>query len=70
MKHLIGARTDEPLEELLEHAGLEPRWQRSQNGHAIFSYKRPEKPKPFRPEKERDLISIAPVLEFLANLPV
>ena len=65
VKHLIGAWTDEPLEELLEHTDLEPRWQRSQNGHAIFSYKRPEKPKPFRPEKERDLISIAPVLEFL-----
>lgn len=67
VKHLIGARTDEPLEELLEHTGLEPRWQRSQKGHEIFSYKRPEKPKPFRPEKERELISIAPVLDFLCK---
>ena len=64
---LIGARTDEPLEKLLEHTGLEPRWQRSQNGHEIFSYKRHEKPKPFRPEKERELISIAPVLDFLCK---
>lgn len=67
VKHLIGARTDGPLEELLEHTDLEPRWQRSQKGHEIFSYKRPEKPKPFRPEKERKLISIAPVLEFLCK---
>lgn len=67
VKHLIGARTDEPLEKLLEHTDLEPHWQRSQNGHEVFSYKRPEKPKPFRPEKERELISIAPVLDFLCK---
>jgi len=67
VQHLIGAWTDEPLEELLEHTSLEPRWQRSQNRHEIFSYKRQEKPKPFRPEKERELISIAPVLDFLCK---
>lgn len=70
VKHLIGAGTDEPLEELLEHTSLEPRWQRSQKGHEIFSYKRPEKPekpKPFCPEKERELISIATVLDFLCK---
>lgn len=67
VKHLIGARTDEPLEKLLERTDLEPYWQRSQKGHEVFSYKRPEKPKPFRPEKERELISIAPVLDFLCK---
>ena len=67
VKHLIGARTDEPLEKLLERTDLEPHWQRSQKGHEVFSYKRPEKPKPFRPEKERELISIAPVLDFLCK---
>lgn len=67
VKHLIGARTDEALEKLLECTDLEPRWQRSQKGHEVFSYKRPEKLKPFRPEKERELISIAPVLDFLCK---
>ena len=63
----IGARRDEPLEELLEGTGLEPRWQRSQNGHEIFQYKVPEQPKPFRPQEERPLLSIAPVLDFLCK---
>lgn len=65
---LIGARSDEPLEELLERTGLEPRWQRSQNGHDIYTYQPPEqkpRPEPFRPKEERELLSIAPVLDFL-----
>ncbi len=66
---LIGARSDEPLEKLLERTGLEPRWQRSQNGHDIYQLPKPApKPEPFRPKEERELISIAPVLEFLRGL--
>lgn len=70
VKYLLGAQTDKPLEEFLECNSLEPRWQRSQNGHEIFSFKRsdePEEQKPFHPEKERELISIAPVLDFLCK---
>lgn len=68
---LIGAQSDEPLEKLLACTGLEPRWQRSQNGHDIYQLPKPKpkpKPEPFRPKEERELFSIAPVLEFLCRL--
>lgn len=57
----FGGRTDQDLEQLMKRMGFRSVWIRSQTGHPIFNSAPPQ------PPKERELISIAPVLQFLCD---
>lgn len=55
----VGAQSDEELEDLMKQLGFRYTWIKSQTGHPVYNAAPPE------PPKERELLSITPVLEFL-----
>ncbi len=57
----LGGKTDKELEQLMKRMGFKYVWIKSQDGHPIFNSAPP------RPPQERELESIAPVLEFLCE---
>lgn len=57
----FGAQTDEALENLMKQLGFRYVWMKSQTGHPIYNDAPPE------PPQERELLSIAPILEFLRD---
>lgn len=57
----FGGRTDKELEQLMKRMGFKYVWIKSQDGHPIFNSAPP------RPPQERELESIAPVLQFLCE---
>ncbi len=57
----FGGRTDEELEQLMKQMGFKYVWMKSQDGHPIFNSA------PLKPPQERELKSIAPVLQFLCK---
>lgn len=57
----FGGKTDKELEQLMKRMGFKYVWIKSQDGHPIFNSAPPS------PPQERELESIAPVLEFLCG---
>lgn len=57
----FGGKTDKELEQLMKQMGFKYVWIKSQDGHPIFNSAPPE------PPRERKLISITPVLQFLCE---
>lgn len=57
----FGGKTDQELELLMKQMGFKYVWIKSQDGHPIFNSAPP------RPPQERELESIAPVLQFLCE---
>lgn len=57
----FGGKTDKELEQLMKQMGFKYVWIKSQDGHPIFNSA------PHSPPQERELESIAPVLQFLCR---
>lgn len=57
----FGGKTDKELEQLMKQMGFKYVWIKSQDGHSIFNSAPPS------PPQERELESIAPVLQFLCR---
>lgn len=55
----FGAKTDKDLEKLMKQMGFKYVWIKSQTGHPVYNSAPPE------PPQARELLSIAPVLQFL-----
>lgn len=59
--YYFGAQSDEVLEQKLKQWGMKCIWIKSQSGHPVWSSTPPE------PPQARELLSIAPVLDFLCR---
>ena len=57
----FGAETDEELEQLMKQMGFRYVWIKSRTGHPIYNSAPPQ------PPRERELLSIEPVLQFLCE---
>ena len=57
----FGGRSDKELEQLMKQMGFKYVWMKSQDGHPVFNSAPPQ------PPQERELKSIAPVLQFLCK---
>lgn len=57
----FGGRFDKELEQLMKQMGFKYVWMKSQDGHPVFNSAPPQ------PPQERELKSIAPVLQFLCK---
>ncbi len=57
----FGGKTDKELEQLMKRMGFKYAWIKNQDGHPIFNSAPPS------PPRERELESIAPVLQFLCE---
>lgn len=57
----FGGKSDGELEEIMKQMGFKYVWIKSRSGHPIYNSAPPE------PPRERELLSIAPVLQFLLS---